>query len=85
MRLATNSRTASSANGFSIWGPKGMDKAIVKKLADALLAATKDKSLISLLQDKNAILVSFKDGPHILAEVQEVDTKWGDRLKTVAP
>jgi tripartite-type tricarboxylate transporter receptor subunit TctC len=72
-------------NGFSIWGPKGMKPDVVKKLVDALQAATKDTSLINLLQEKNAILVHFEDGPTILSEVKEVDKTWGDRLKTVAP
>lgn len=72
-------------NGFSVWGPKGMKPDVVKKLVDALHAASKDKSLIELLQDKNAILVHFEDGPTISAETKDVDKTWGDRLKTVAP
>jgi tripartite-type tricarboxylate transporter receptor subunit TctC len=72
-------------NGFSVWGPKGIDPKIAQKLAEALHSATQDPSLINLLQDKNAILINFKDGPTILAEVKQVDTEWGERLKTIAP
>ncbi|MBN9008157.1 MAG: tripartite tricarboxylate transporter substrate binding protein [Rhizobiales bacterium] len=73
------------ANAYSVWGPKGIKPDVVKKLVAALHKATKDQSLIELLQDKNAFLVRFKDGPAISAEVENVDKTWGDKLKTVAP
>ncbi|MBN9008155.1 MAG: tripartite tricarboxylate transporter substrate binding protein [Rhizobiales bacterium] len=72
-------------NNYTVWGPKGIPDAIVKKLADAIQKATKDPSLIDLLQTKNAMYVHFTPGDKLLADTIKVDDQWADKLKTLAP
>lgn len=68
-------------NAFSLWAPPGTPAAVVTELAAAARAAMADAAFRTLMEDRLAFNVAFKDGAGVAADMAAVERDWGPRLR----
>lgn len=68
-------------NAFSLWAPPGTPAAVVSELAAAVRAAMTDAAFRTLMEDRLAFNVAFKDGAGVAADMATVERDWGPRLR----
>lgn len=68
-------------NAFSLWAPPGTTADQLGQWRQAIRAALLDAALRTLLEDRLAFSVAFKDGEAVTAELVALAREWGPRLR----
>ena len=68
-------------NTFSLWAPPGTTAVQLSTWRQAIRTALQDAALRTLLEDKLAFSVTYKDGEAVTAELSALAREWGPRLR----
>ena len=68
-------------NSFSLWAPPGTATAVVAEFAAAVRSAMADASFRTLMEDRLAFTLAFKDAASVAADMAAVERDWGPRLR----
>ena len=68
-------------NAFSLWAPPATPATAVAELAAAVRVATADAGFKTLMEDRLAFTLAFKDSAGVVADMAAVERDWGPRLR----
>lgn len=68
-------------NAFSLWAPPGTPPVAIAELAAGARAAMADGAFRSLMEDRLAFALAFKDAADVAADMAAVERDWASRLR----